>query len=672
MARNLVRVPIIALDYNDRNRSIARELIVDYDNKKIYAKSKDGLTFIGFNEVSDNHIANEDIHVTKAQKDAWDNDTGELFDEINRIDEELALKSPIKDPTFTGVPKAPTVTATNNTTQLATTAFVQAAIAIGNADKVDGRDVDDTKTTTSYLWTAAKVKSYVDSLLASNDAMIFKGTLGVGGTITALPTTNYGAGWSYKIITAGTYAGVKCEVGDLIICIKDYVSPSSNADWSVVQTNIDGAVTNSNTTVSNNHIAIFDGTTGKVIKTSGKALPAGELVGTTSYGTNSTGGVVKSSSDENKVNITNGIMEVNNISVSKLTGVNLTAADINNLKINSLIASPGSSLGKEIIFEDLYTPGPKFLLAGDRDAGYFGLVPATEIMRGDALATALGITQGTAQEIDTPWIKYIWKNKICFTPLKTIRHSVSWDAIYNAGCIYGDDTIGLLPPAGRLGTQLSIDGNDNSINTSRGDFLSGVDSSDDVIAVGGTLILDGFTNSINNGEVVVVSITTNKIIVSGKTLITEEGNNNCRIYDKSKAVLQNRKILINDVNYRVRAFKGSNLDLYTGSDDSKGRNNEWNWIMLQLHEHAELKNWTYSQFVDNDLGDFAIHFTDVDMRTHYKHGYGALTWCQEVSTVTTYRRVRRGHNGASYLHPHVSWAANTYYGLRPVLELSSL
>jgi len=42
---------------------------------------------------------------------------------------QLALKAPIAGPTFTGVPKAPTAAVGNNTTQLATTAFVQAAVA---------------------------------------------------------------------------------------------------------------------------------------------------------------------------------------------------------------------------------------------------------------------------------------------------------------------------------------------------------------------------------------------------------------------------------------------------------------------------------------------------------------------------------------------------------------
>ena len=53
---------------------------------------------------------------------------------------------------------------------------------------------------------ADAVKTYIDNLLSANDAMVYKGTLGSGGTVTALPTS-YSAGWAYKVITAATYAG---------------------------------------------------------------------------------------------------------------------------------------------------------------------------------------------------------------------------------------------------------------------------------------------------------------------------------------------------------------------------------------------------------------------------------------------------------------------------------
>lgn len=47
-------------------------------------------------------------------------------------------------------------------------------------------------------------------------AMIFKGTLGTDGSATTLPTSPV-AGWSYKVITAGTYAETACTVGDMLV-----------------------------------------------------------------------------------------------------------------------------------------------------------------------------------------------------------------------------------------------------------------------------------------------------------------------------------------------------------------------------------------------------------------------------------------------------------------------
>jgi hypothetical protein len=117
--------------------------------------------------------------------------------------------------------------------------------------------------------------------------MIFKGTLGTGGTIESLPTT-HSAGWAYKIIEDGTYAGKVCEVGDLIVAIIDREgSSNTDADWIVVQTNLDGAVIGPAST-TDNHVALFDGTSGKLIKSSGTTLADSYVAGVlnTNGGTN--------------------------------------------------------------------------------------------------------------------------------------------------------------------------------------------------------------------------------------------------------------------------------------------------------------------------------------------------------------------------------------------------
>lgn len=163
--------------------------------------------------------------------------------------------APLASPTFTGTPKAPTAAATTNTTQIATTAFVQNAIK---------------------------------NQLSANDAMVFKGTLGTDGTVKSLPATHE-AGWTYRVVTAGMYASYTCEVGDMVICIKD-----GNTDdvthWTVVQTNIDGAIVGT-TGASDGNIVVFQGDSGRAIKDSGIKLADAKLTDTTyTFATGSTNG----------------------------------------------------------------------------------------------------------------------------------------------------------------------------------------------------------------------------------------------------------------------------------------------------------------------------------------------------------------------------------------------
>lgn len=112
--------------------------------------------------------------------------------------------------------------------------------------------------------------------LGLDDAMHFKGTLGTGGTITAVPATGYKSGDTYKIVTAGTYAGHVCEAGDLIMAITEAAADATevnDAHWTVSQTNIDGAVTGPAAS-TDAHVAVFDGASGKVVKDSGFTLGA--------------------------------------------------------------------------------------------------------------------------------------------------------------------------------------------------------------------------------------------------------------------------------------------------------------------------------------------------------------------------------------------------------------
>lgn len=119
-------------------------------------------------------------------------------------------------------------------------AFIKNKPTLGAA-AAKGVDTSVTEGTTSAnLPTSAAVVNYVSSVVGAADAMRFKGTIGTGGTVTALPASHQ-QGDTYRVITAGTYAGQSCEIGDLIIAMG--TSGTTASDWTVAQTNIDGAIT---------------------------------------------------------------------------------------------------------------------------------------------------------------------------------------------------------------------------------------------------------------------------------------------------------------------------------------------------------------------------------------------------------------------------------------------
>lgn len=86
-------------------------------------------------------------------------------------------------------------------------------------------------------------------------------------------------------------------------------------------------------------------------------------------------------------------------------------------------------------------PGPQELIAGDLEHGFYGEVPASELWTGTELSALLGITQGTIQFDDTPWLKWAYQGKTLFRPKKAFRHSISWNHLNEKGVVYGGKTI---------------------------------------------------------------------------------------------------------------------------------------------------------------------------------------------------------------------------------------
>ena len=79
------------------------------------------------------------------------------------------------------------------------------------------------------LVTSGAVYAAIDNL---PEPMVFKGSLGTGGTVTALPVDGSATiGDTYKVITAGTYASQTAKVGDTFIC--DSKTSSANT-WVLI------------------------------------------------------------------------------------------------------------------------------------------------------------------------------------------------------------------------------------------------------------------------------------------------------------------------------------------------------------------------------------------------------------------------------------------------------
>ena len=87
---------------------------------------------------------------------------------------------------------------------------------------------------------------------ALTSALVYKGTV---DATNPLPTKDVKVGDVYVVAAPGTYAGQKCENGDMIIAKVGGNTPA----WTIVQTNIDGAVTTTATELADNYIILGAG-----------------------------------------------------------------------------------------------------------------------------------------------------------------------------------------------------------------------------------------------------------------------------------------------------------------------------------------------------------------------------------------------------------------------------
>lgn len=115
-------------------------------------------------------------------------------------------------------------------------------------------------------------KAYTDNVLGNANALVYKGVIDCSAN-PDYPAAD--AGFLYVVSVAGKIggaSGIDVEVGDMVICNTDGTASGNQATvgqyWNIIQKNIVGAVTGPASAVTDN-IAVFDGTTGKVIKDGG-------------------------------------------------------------------------------------------------------------------------------------------------------------------------------------------------------------------------------------------------------------------------------------------------------------------------------------------------------------------------------------------------------------------
>ena len=229
---------------------------------------------------------------------------------------------------------------------------------------------------------ASTVEAEIVALRKAVEAAVSKGQhfQGVVNSTATLPPYNYKAGWLYSVQEAGTYAGNACEVGDLIICVKDYASGSaSNADWAVLQANLDGAVTGPSASVAA-HVVVFDGTSGKRIKDSGFTIgcsvPANAKFTDTTYNaaTDAADGLLTASLHKKLVGIEEG--------ADKTDATNVKAA--------------GAFMTATNTADDIADGTKKVVMTADERTKLTGIAPGAEVNQNAFAKVKVGTTTITA------------------------------------------------------------------------------------------------------------------------------------------------------------------------------------------------------------------------------------------------------------------------------------
>lgn len=119
----------------------------------------------------------------------------------------------------------------------------------------------------------------------------------------------------------------------------------------------------------------------------------------------------------------------------------MKAQDYKDIKIANIGTQKVLSVNEILWQKKSLGPGPKKLIGGNLQAGFYGEVPTSEFITGDELARLIGLTAGKSQFSNEPWLKFSYLGKTEFIAKKPFRHSVSWDNINAVNAVFGNRTI---------------------------------------------------------------------------------------------------------------------------------------------------------------------------------------------------------------------------------------
>lgn len=152
----------------------------------------------------------------------------------------------------------------------------------------------------------------------------------------------------------------------------------------------------------------------------------------------------------------------------------MKAQDYKDIKITNIGTQKVLSVNEILWKKKSLGPGPKKLIGGNLQAGFYGEVPTSEFITGDELAAVIGLNAGTSQFSNEPWLKFSYLGKTEFIAKKPLRHSISWNDINGVNAVFGNRTIKIGDNTYKVRLlKGKTEGQQNDTNSAFGDICKG-------------------------------------------------------------------------------------------------------------------------------------------------------------------------------------------------------